>query len=99
MAEAAVPNRRRVRTRNEPGPIRGGAFCEHSHSEGGEILVLDGVFSDEHGEYPTATFLMNPDGSRHSPRSECGCTLLVRLRQSPGSDRPRLFEDTLIPQR
>lgn len=72
----------------------GGAFAEHSHPEGEEIMVLDGVFSDEQGDYPAGTFLMNPDGSRHSPRSEPGCTLLVRLRQYPGSDRPRLVEDT-----
>ena len=57
-------------------------------------LVLEGVFSDEHGDYPAGTFLMNPHGSRHSPRSEPGCTLFVRLRQYPGSNRPRLVEYT-----
>ena len=72
----------------------GGAFAEHAHPEGEEILVLEGVFSDEHGDYPAGTFLMNPHGSRHSPRSEPGCTLFVRLRQYPGADRPRLVEDT-----
>jgi anti-sigma factor ChrR (cupin superfamily) len=72
----------------------GGAFPEHAYPEGKEILVLDGVFSDEHGDYPAGTFLMNPLGSRHSPRSQPGCTLLVRLRQYPGADRPRLVEDT-----
>jgi len=72
----------------------GGAFPEHSHPEGEEILVLDGVFSDEHGDYPADTFLMNPHGSRHSPRSDSGCTLFVRLRQYPGTDRLRLVEDT-----
>jgi anti-sigma factor ChrR (cupin superfamily) len=72
----------------------GGAFPEHAHPEGEEIMVLEGVFSDEHGDYPAGTFLMNPHGSRHSPRSEPGCTLFVRLRQYPGADRPRLVEDT-----
>jgi anti-sigma factor ChrR (cupin superfamily) len=75
----------------------GGAFAEHAHPEGEEILVLDGVFSDEHGDYPAGTFLMNPHGSRHSPRSGPGCTLFVRLRQYPGDDRPRLVEDTADP--
>ena len=37
---------------------------------------------------------MNPHGSRHSPRSEPGCTLFVRLRQYPGANRLRLVEDT-----
>lgn len=72
----------------------GGAFREHAHPEGEEILVLEGVFSDELGDYPAGTFLMNPHGSRHSPRSGPGCTLLVRLRQYAGADRPRLVEDT-----
>jgi len=72
----------------------GGSFPEHTHPEGEEILVLEGVFSDEHGDYSAGTFLMNPHGSRHSPRSEPGCTLFVRLRQYPGADRPRLVEDT-----
>jgi hypothetical protein len=64
----------------------GGAFPEQAHPQGEEILVLDGVFSDEHGDYPADTFLMNPHGSRHAPRSEDGCALFVRLRQYPGED-------------
>ena len=74
-----------------------GAFPEHAHPQGEEILVLDGVFSDEHGDYPAGTFLMNPHDSRHSPRSGDGCDLFVRLRQYPGADRPRLIEDTTAP--
>ena len=75
----------------------GGSFREHAHPEGEEILVLDGLFSDEQGDYPAGTFLMNPHGSRHSPRSVSGCTLFVRLRQYLGNDRPRLVEDTRDP--
>ena len=89
------------RAGGEYGPVTslvryapGGAFPEHAHPQGEEILVLDGVFADEHGVYPAGSFLMNPDGSRHSPRSEDGCTLFVRLRQYPGDDRPRLVQDT-----
>lgn len=92
------------RSGGEYGPVTslvryapGGAFPEHAHPEGEEILVLDGVFCDEHGDYPVGTFLMNPHGSRHSPRSHTGCTLFVRLRQYPGEDRPRLIEDTTDP--
>ena len=92
------------RSGGEYGPVTslvryapGGAFPEHAHPEGEEILVLDGVFCDEHGDYPAGTFLMNPHGSRHSPRSQTGCTLFVRLRQYPGADRPRLIEDTTDP--
>lgn len=72
----------------------GGAFRPHAHPEGEEILVLEGIFADDHGEYPAGTYLLNPDGSRHAPRSETGCTLFVRLRQYAGADRPRVVLDT-----
>jgi anti-sigma factor ChrR (cupin superfamily) len=47
---------------------------------GEEILVLEGVFSDETGDYPAGTYLMNPPGSSHAPFSKTGCTLFVKLR-------------------
>jgi anti-sigma factor ChrR (cupin superfamily) len=39
---------------------------------GSEILVLEGVLHDEHGVYPSSSWLRNPPGSRHTPftRSE-----------------------------
>ena len=64
----------------------GSRFSEHAHPLGEEILVLDGVFSDEHGHYPAGTYLRSPPGSRHSPFSEEGCTLLVKLDQFDPSD-------------
>ena len=66
----------------------GGSFRPHAHPDGEEILVLDGVLADEHGEYPTGTFLFNADGSTHAPRSEEGCILFVRLRQYAGAAFP-----------
>ncbi len=74
--------------------VPGGAFRAHSHPEGEEILVLDGVFADEHGEYPAGTWFFNPHGSSHSPRSEAGCDLFVRLRQYPGRERMGRCLDT-----
>ncbi len=50
----------------------GSSFSAHSHPRGEEIFVLDGVFSDEHGDYPAGNYLMNPPGSSHSQRSEKG---------------------------
>ena len=89
------------RVGGEHGPVTslvryapGGSFRPHAHPEGEEILVLAGVFADEHGAYPAGTYLFNPDGSRHAPRSEVGCLLFVRLRQSPGAERPRVVVDT-----
>ena len=65
----------------------GSRFPPHEHPDGEEILVLEGVFADEHGTYPAGTYLLNPEGFRHAPRSDEGCVLLVKLRQYPGSDR------------
>ena len=58
----------------------GATFQSHTHALGEEILVLDGVFSDENGNYPAGTYLMNPPGSSHAPRSDAGCVLFVKLR-------------------
>ena len=65
----------------------GSSFHAHDHPDGEEILVLDGVFSDEHGDWPKGTYLLNPEGFRHRPFSKDGCLLFVRLRQYPGTDR------------
>ncbi len=59
----------------------GASFKQHSHPYGEEILVLEGVFSDEHGDYPAGTYLRNPPGSKHSPFSKEGCVILVKLNQ------------------
>ncbi|OBS08765.1 cupin domain-containing protein [Acidihalobacter prosperus] len=72
----------------------GGRFRSHAHPAGEEILVLDGVFSDEHGDYPAGTWLLNPEGYTHAPSSEPGCDILVRLRQYPGGGRARLQVQT-----
>jgi len=69
-------------------------FPAHDHPDGEEILVLDGVFSDEHGDWPAGTFLLNPEGFRHSPFSENGCVLFVKLRQYAGRERRHVVVDT-----
>lgn len=57
----------------------GAGYDTHTHPRGEEILVLEGVFSDEHGDYPAGTYLRNPPGSTHTPYSEKGCILFVKL--------------------
>lgn len=69
-------------------------FPAHDHPEGEEIFVLEGVFSDEHGNWPAGTFLLNPEGFRHAPFSEPGCLLFVKLRQFPGRERQHVVVDT-----
>jgi len=59
----------------------GSAFPRHVHGGGEEILVLEGVFQDEHGDYPAGAYFRNPPGTAHEPASGTGCTLFVRLWQ------------------
>ena len=70
------------------------SFPAHDHPGGEEILVLEGVFSDEHGDWPAGTYLLNPEGFRHAPFSKPGCVLFVKLRQFPGTDREHHVIDT-----
>ena len=60
--------------------LPGSQFKAHVHDLGEEIFVLEGVFSDETGDYPAGTYLMNPPSSSHTPFSKLGCTLFVKLR-------------------
>jgi len=62
-------------------------FSPHTHGGGEEFLVLDGVFEDEHGEYPAGSYIRNPPTSRHTPGSRPGCTLFVKLWQFNLVDR------------
>lgn len=42
-------------------------FNPHVHPGGEEILVLQGVFHDEHGSYPTGSWIRSPRYSKHAP--------------------------------
>lgn len=72
----------------------GSRFSQHSHPLGEEIFVLEGVFSDEDGDYPAGTYIRNPPGSKHSPFSEQGCTLFVKLNQFDKSDKASVRTNT-----
>ncbi len=72
----------------------GSAFSAHSHGAGEEFLVLEGVFSDEHGDFGPGMYVRNPPGSRHTPSSASGCTIFVKLRQMAPDDRAFVRIDT-----
>ncbi|WP_439859172.1 cupin domain-containing protein [Pseudomonas sp. MBLB4136] len=76
----------------------GSAFSRHLHPGGEEILVLDGVFVDEHGEYPAGYWLKNPPGSGHTPSSPAGCLLLVKLCYQASEDQRSARLDTRAAQ-
>jgi len=72
----------------------GSHFARHRHARGEEYLVLEGVFSDESGHYPRGSYVRNPPGSSHTPYSEDGCRILVKLRQFDASDSRQAVIDT-----
>jgi len=76
--------------RYEPGA----RFSAHDHPLGEEMLVLEGVFSDESGDYPAGTYLRNPEGFRHAPFSKEGCVILVKLYQFQPTDGAKVCIDT-----
>lgn len=57
----------------------GTKFQAHTHWGGEEIYVLEGVFSDEHGDYPAGTWLRSPHMSVHNPYSNPGCLIYVKV--------------------
>jgi anti-sigma factor ChrR (cupin superfamily) len=69
-------------------------FAEHDHPDGEEILVLAGTFSDEAGDWGPGSYLLNPEGVRHTPFTRTGCELFVKLQQYAGPARCRLEIDT-----
>jgi anti-sigma factor ChrR (cupin superfamily) len=57
----------------------GTRFQAHTHWGGEEILVLEGIFSDEYGDYPAGSWLRSPHLSRHQPFSDPGCLIYVKV--------------------
>ena len=69
-------------------------FSAHTHGGGEEFLVLEGVFQDEHGDFPAGSYVRNPPTSSHTPRSQPGCTIFVKLWQFDAADRSHVRIDT-----
>ena len=76
----------------------GSAFSPHTHDGGEEYLVLEGVFSDEHGDFGQGMYVRNPPGSSHRPSSAEGCMILVKLRQMDPADQTQVTIDTTTEQ-
>jgi hypothetical protein len=73
-------------------------FSPHVHGGGEEFLVLSGVFEDEHGNFPKGSYIRNPRGTRHTPGSEPGCVIFVKLWQFDPADQKQVrLETAAIP--
>lgn len=70
------------------------AFAPHTHGGGEEFFVLEGIFSDESGDFGPGMYVRNPPGSRHTPKSGPGCTIFVKLRQMDPDDQAYVRIDT-----
>ncbi|MEO1017968.1 MAG: cupin domain-containing protein [Pseudomonadota bacterium] len=71
----------------------GSSFSAHTHTGGEEFIVLEGIFQDEHGDYPSGSYVRNPPESRHTPASAPGTTIFVKLWQFDLEDRTHVRID------
>ena len=56
----------------------GSAVPRHRHAGLETIVILDGVQSDESGDYAAGTAVLNEIGSEHSVWSKEGCVVLIQ---------------------
>jgi anti-sigma factor ChrR (cupin superfamily) len=75
---------RRLYTTGDNGPAAaflwydaGSATPAHEHLGYEHIFVLEGSQSDESGEYPAGTFVVNRPGKTHRVVSQTGCLVLI----------------------
>ena len=74
----------------------GSKFSPHTHTGGEEFIVLEGVFQDEHGDYPAGSYVRNPPTTSHTPGSDAGCTIFVKLWQFDMADRTQFRKEMVI---
>lgn len=71
----------------------GSSFPRHTHGGGEEYLVLEGTFQDDTGDFTVGHYVRNPPQSAHTPASEPGCTIFVKLWQMDPEDRTQIDVD------
>ena len=69
-------------------------FPHHLHPGGEEVLVLSGTFSADDKHYPAGWYLRNPPSSGHTPYSDEGAVIFVKLRQMPSDEDRYVAIDT-----
>jgi anti-sigma factor ChrR (cupin superfamily) len=65
-------------------------FSAHTHGGGEEFLVLDGVFQDEHGDFPAGFYV--PDDRTQVRLDSAGMTYIA-VPERPGVELMPLFQD------
>ncbi len=74
----------------DPGTV----FPHDSLNQREDIFVLEGLLSDEHGDYGQYTFILNPAGFTHTLSSKDGCVFYRKLRNPFRDQTERLVIDT-----
>ena len=69
------------------------SFRRIRYTGGEEFIVLEGVFQDEHGDYPAGTYVRNPPTTSHTPGAAEGCVIFVKLWQFDADDRTQFRVD------
>ncbi len=59
-----------------------------------EIFVVEGAFSDGHGEYGARTFIMNPPGTSYTAASSGGCLIYAKRLNGFSASDARVVVDT-----
>jgi anti-sigma factor ChrR (cupin superfamily) len=58
--------------------LAGAKVPRHRHAGLETIVVLDGIQSDENGDYAAGSVVLNDVGSEHSVWTKEGCTVLIQ---------------------
>jgi len=70
-------------------------FSNHVHTGGEEFYVLEGIFADEHADYPAGSYVRNPIGTSHTPRiGDDGALIFVKLQQFAQTDNKQFSINT-----
>ncbi|KUM27236.1 allophanate hydrolase [Mesorhizobium loti] len=56
----------------------GAGVPRHRHAGLETIVVLEGTQSDENGDYPAGSVILNPVGTEHSVWTKEGCVVLIQ---------------------
>ena len=58
--------------------LPGARIPRHRHAGTETIVILDGIQSDENGDYPAGSLILNPTGTVHSVWTDMGCVVLIQ---------------------
>lgn len=72
----------------------GASFVVQKHSLGEEVLVIEGTFSDQSGDFPVGSYIRNPGAFVYNHYSKDGCVLLLKLNQFRSKDNQLINVDT-----